>query len=271
MDILSDSPLGERSPYPEHYSHEWLFPVARSKNRASIQLGSTLPFFGCDLWRAYEVSWLNPKGKPLVFIADITVPCDSPFLIESKSLKLYLNSFNQSKFNDEDTVQALIQTDLSRSAGAAVSVSLNTVTSDYQMAALTGTCLDDQDILIDTYEPTPQYLSAGINTASETLYSHLLKSNCPVTGQPDWGSVIIRYTGKQIAHDGLLKYIVSLRGHLEFHEHCVERLFVDINKHCQPDSLFVQACYTRRGGLDINPMRSSQPNDTPLLTRLIRQ
>lgn len=254
------SPLGKPVAYRDTYAPELLFPIERQLKRDEIGVrADALPFVGEDLWNAYEVSWLNPRGKPVVALARFRVPADSPRLIESKSLKLYLNAFNQSRFADAAQVQDIIARDLSAAAGGQVGVAVLPLADRPQrrIAYPQGICLDELDIAIDRYQPAPELLSAGGPVVSETLYSHLLKSNCLVTGQPDWGMVVVRYTGAAIDREGLLRYIVSFREHNEFHEQCVERVFCDLLARCQPAELAVWARYTRRGGLDINPCRAT--------------
>ncbi|MBT0585026.1 NADPH-dependent 7-cyano-7-deazaguanine reductase QueF [Alteromonas sp. SM 2104] len=252
--------LGKSVDYIEHYTPELLQPVPRSINREKIGLSATqLPFKGVDLWNGYELSWLNAKGKPQIAILRCAVPANSPNLIESKSFKLYLNSFNQSVFDHVDVVKQSLTRDLSACAGVPVEVTL-LLPDQFNQAAIndiTGDCIDDLDVSIDHYEYSPSTLSTSSNEVSETLISHLLKSNCLITHQPDWGSVIIRYRGAQISREGLLKYLVSFRSHNEFHEQCVERIFCDLLQYCRPTALTVYARYTRRGGLDINPFRSN--------------
>lgn len=273
MDITTLSPLGKQSSYIAHYQRDLLFPIPREIKRKEINVPSVLPFKGCDVWNAYEISWLNPKGKPMVVIGEFVFPCESPNLIESKSFKLYLNSFNNTKFDSLQEVTSTLRHDLSESAGAPVKVRLIPVEKFIQreIQTLSGYCLDHLDIECDTYIVDSSFLFTGEETVSEILFSDLLKSNCLVTGQPDWGSVQINYTGKQINREGLLKYIVSFRNHNEFHEQCVERIFMDIMTRCKPDMLSVQARYTRRGGLDINPYRSTEENSLPPNVRLSRQ
>ncbi len=232
-----------------------------------------LPFFGEDIWNAYEVSWLDAKGKPIVVIAEFRFPHNSPNIIESKSFKLYLNSLNQTHYETEQDVVAVLIRDLSAVAGVEVSVILRELNSIQTLVIHTGDyCIDDLDIEASVYHPDASLLSLNVNKAyvEERLVSHLLKSNCPVTDQPDWGSVFIDYKGKQINHESLLKYVISFREHTDFHEQCVERMYIDIMRHCQPEELVVSARYVRRGGLDINPYRSSK---TLILTndRLSRQ
>ncbi len=260
------SPLGKAAAYRNTYAPDLLFPVPRAAKRAEIGVGETLPFVGEDVWNAYELSWLNPKGKPVVAMGVFRVPAESPRLIESKSLKLYLNSFNGSVCETRDEVEARIRDDLSAAAGAPVAVDLHGLDEvPRAVATLPGECIDDVDVTITDYQPAPQHLcvDATAGEVSETLYSHLLKSNCLVTGQPDWATIYVRYTGAPIDRAGLLRYVVSFREHNEFHEQCVERVFVDVMARCQPRELTVWARYTRRGGLDINPCRSDQPCAQP--------
>jgi len=254
------SPLGRPTQYITRYDPALLFPIARQPKREQIGIHGTLPFFGIDVWNAYEISWLNLRGKPQVAIATITVPADSPNIIESKSFKLYLNSFNQTRLAGTEALLELLRADLSAGFGAPVRIEL-TLPADFgslQMGELDGVLLDRLDIDVDAYQPDPQLLSAEPEAVIEqTLLSHLLKSNCLVTGQPDWGSVQIHYVGAPINQEGLLRYLIGFREHNEFHEQCVERIFVDILRRCRPQKLTVHARYTRRGGLDINPWRSN--------------
>lgn len=268
---IEKSPLGKSTEYIDHYTPELLFPIARKQKRDEIHVPDLLPFKGIDIWTAFEVSWLNEKGKPIAAVAEFIFPCTSPYLIESKSFKLYLNSLNQSVFSSMDEVTKILSKDLSQAAGAAVSVKLISAGEYHvQLGKFEGYCLDNLDISCDTYEVTPEFLRTGNHYAEEVFYSHLLKSNCWATGQPDWGSVQIRYTGKKIDQEGLLKYLVSFRDHTEFHEQCVERIFMDVMARCQPERLTVYARYTRRGGLDINPYRSTE-DALPGNIRLNRQ
>lgn len=255
------SPLGKPTAYQSEYAPSLLFPIARQAKRDEIGITGTLPFFGVDIWNAYEVSWLNPRGKPQVAIATFTVPAESPSIVESKSFKLYLNSFNQTRLPSADALQDVLRADLSAGFGAPVQVKLTLpdAFSTLQMGELQGLLLDRLDIEVNDYQPNPSLLKANHAEAvvEETLVSHLLKSNCLVTGQPDWGSVQIRYVGSQIDQEGLLQYLIGFRNHNEFHEQCVERIFMDIMRQCRPQKLAVYARYTRRGGLDINPWRSN--------------
>jgi 7-cyano-7-deazaguanine reductase len=276
-----NSPLGKASPYINQYDASLLYPIARAGKRSQIGITGALPFMGGDCWTAYELSWLGPRGKPEVAIAHVVVPCESSHIVESKSFKLYLNSFNNTRFDSSEAVQATLVADLNRAiwngqtvqAGVSVQVLLPPVFDQLPIHELDGLNLDRLDLDCDIYQPQPDYLQATFDEmpVSETLTSRLLKSNCLVTGQPDWGSVQIRYTGPQIDQAGLLRYLVSFRDHNEFHEQCVERIFMDITRHCKPTQLTVYARYTRRGGLDINPIRSSGPFALPPNIRTARQ
>ncbi len=270
------SELGKKTIYPQSYSAEYLCPISRTGKRLEIGIDPDAPpFVGFDCWNHYEVSWLNEKGKPIVAIAEIMYDCNSPFIVESKSLKLYFNSFNQFKFKSADEVIQTIQNDLEPRLKTAVTVTLHALNSAHSptmKTAFAGTCLDELDIECSTYNTDPNFLHTENTVVSESVYSDLLKSNCLVTHQPDWGSVQICYEGNKINHAGLLRYIVSYRNHNEFHEQCIERIFVDILKRCQPKKLSVYGRYTRRGGLDINPYRSTHAVDVHGLNfRLPRQ
>lgn len=267
--------LGQPTAYPTQYDASLLQAVPRQLNRTPIGLAENmpLPFHGDDIWHGYELSWLNNQGLPQVAVAEFRVPATSVNLIESKSFKLYLNSFNDSRWASWQAVREQLQHDLSDCAQAPVSVVLSTVQQAQRKAFgdLPGHCIDGQSIQIDTYDYDASLLKISSNDiVEETLHSHLLKSNCLITNQPDWGSVLIRYRGPAVDHAALLRYIVSFRHHNEFHEQCVERLYMDIKKRLQPEQLTVYARYTRRGGLDINPFRSDfEP--TPESVRLSRQ
>ena len=275
------SPLGKASAYADQYDATLLFPIPRAQKRTELGITGDAPFFGADLWTAYEVSWLNARGKPQVALAHITVPCESPNIVESKSFKLYLNSFNNSRFTSTEEVRDAIRADVSeavwRGSDQPRTIGLKLVLAEAfeqeRMGELEGVLLDRLDIECDQYTPAPELLKAdhGQIPVSEDLVSHLLKSNCLVTGQPDWGSVQISYSGPQIDQEGLLKYIISFRNHNEFHEQCVERIFMDIWARCKPIKLSVYARYTRRGGLDINPLRTSSPQALPKNLRNARQ
>jgi 7-cyano-7-deazaguanine reductase len=281
MNTPKHSRLGKPTGYADQYDASLLFPIARAPQRAELGLGASLPFMGADLWTAFELSWLNPRGKPQVALAHITVPCESVNLIESKSLKLYLGSFNNTRFADAAVVLARLRADLTEAAwrGAVVqsSVGVKLVAAEWfdrePIEELDGLSLDRLDLDCDRYSPAPELLSAATDEApvSEVLTSNLLRSNCPVTGQPDWGSVQISYFGPQIDQAGLLRYLISFRKHNGFHEDCVERMFMDLQARCQPHKLSVYARYTRRGGLDINPFRTSYPQALPANRRTARQ
>ncbi|MBL0547639.1 NADPH-dependent 7-cyano-7-deazaguanine reductase QueF [Aeromonas caviae] len=271
--VLQGLSLGQQSAYISQYTPSLLQPVPRSLNRDDLGLRGELPFQGCDVWTLYELSWLNAKGKPVVAIGEVFVPATSPNLIESKSFKLYLNSFNQTRCDSLEAVQALLVQDLSGCAGAPVSVTLFTLDqAPHQIAQLPGECIDSLDIEVDGYEFDETLLqgAAGREIVEETLHSHLLKSNCLVTSQPDWGSVVIHYRGPRLDREKLLRYLISFRQHNEFHEQCIERIFTDLKHFCAPEKLTVHARYTRRGGLDINPFRSDW-EPVPANLRLIRQ
>jgi len=273
MNAPHDSPLGKSSAYPDRYDASVLFPIPRAPQRAAIGIGDALPFHGVDIWNAYELSWLDARGKPEVAIGEIRVPATTPNLVESKSLKLYLGGYSQERFASADDVRARIERDLSAVAGGAVSIALTKPNefASLALAELDGESIDDLPIVIEHYgPPDAELLRASGDDVDETLVSNLLKSNCPVTGQPDWASVQIRYSGPRIDREGLLRYIVSFRNHSDFHEHCVERMHVDLMRRCAPRRLAVYARYTRRGGLDINPWRSTEPGD-PSNPRTARQ
>lgn len=276
MNDVNKSELGKKSEYISQYNPNILFPISRQIKRDEIYIDSKhLPFTGYDCWNHYEVSWLNLKGKPQVAIAEIIYDSDSPNIIESKSLKLYFNSFNNTRIENTDELCSIIQTDLSHSVGAAVKIklfNLNEAQLHYACTQLNGECLDELDITMDDYSLTPQILTTDENIVEETLYSNLLKSNCLVTYQPDWGSIQIHYKGKKIHRESLLKYIISFRNHNEFHEQCIERIFIDILNHCKPMHLSILGRYTRRGGLDINPYRTTNKEQCKISNeRLIRQ
>ena len=272
---LKSLKLGQKTEYSSQYDRTLLQPVPRALNRDGLGITQNQPFtIGADIWTAYEISWLNEKGLPQVAIADIYLDYQSQNLIESKSFKLYLNSFNQSKFADFNTVQQTMQRDLSECAQGDVKVRLNPVAvyDSQKIDHLQGDCIDEQDIEITSYEFNADWLKDCVSDeiVEEKLVSHLLKSNCLITNQPDWGTLHIHYVGKKIDHEKLLRYVVSFRQHNEFHEQCVERIFCDLMHYAKPEKLTVYARYTRRGGLDINPFRSNFEN-LPENLRLARQ
>lgn len=256
---LSALTLGKATEYKETYSPELLQAVPRSLNRQELQLSTPLPFSGCDRWNGYELSWLTPKGKPQVAILRCEIPVTSENLIESKSFKLYLNSFNQSRFSSIKEVELTISKDLSSCAGEDIALALFAPNEFQQLniSQLDANSIDDLDIKISEYTLTPSILEVESQRVEESLCSDLLKSNCLITNQPDWASVLIKYRGHKINSESLLRYLISFRQHNEFHEQCVERIFCDIMQYCQPEKLTVYARYTRRGGLDINPFRSN--------------
>ncbi len=275
--LPNNIPLGQHTDYISHYSPELLFPISRAQSRASLSIAAgPLPFSGMDIWTGYELSWLDDRGKPHVAVADFRVPCESEFIVESKSFKLYLNSFNQTAFAQPQAVLQALESDLSTAVGAPVLVQLTPLRQQqmghYAIGHFAAENLDHLPVTIEEYHPSAELLAVHPSgrVVQESLCSDLLKSNCPVTGQPDWASVYIRYTGPQIDREGLLKYIISFREHQDFHEHCVERMFMDIASRCQPEALTVYARYTRRGGLDINPFRTNC-GESPMDVRLVRQ
>ncbi len=275
MTAPDHSPLGKSTAYRNRYAPELLFPIPRSRGRAALGIHGAPPFSGVDIWNAYELSWLDPHGKPVVALAEFRVPADSPAIVESKSFKLYLNSFSGERLTVEALREHLVR-DLGHAAGAPVAVHLIPARdfAGQRIETPDGIRIDDQELDIDSYgPPNPAFLSVapGPATVEETLLSDLLKSNCPVTGQPDWASVRIDYAGPPIDRSGLLRYLVSFREHRDFHEHCVERIFMDLTARCRPARLDVYARYTRRGGLDINPFRSSASGHTPDNVRGARQ
>ncbi|KTC84227.1 NADPH-dependent 7-cyano-7-deazaguanine reductase QueF [Legionella brunensis] len=273
FDNLEKSPLGRTVNYSNRYDNSLLFRICRKEKRRDIGLSQTLPFYGEDIWNAYELSWLNPKGKPIVALATIIVPADSSYIFESKSLKLYLNSLNSTCFASEQEIRTIIENDLSNLVNKRITVALGSL-EDSRLHVInlpTGINIDHRDIETYCYYYTQEFLSTSGEYVIETLHSNLLRSNCPITNQPDWGTIFINYEGQQINHDGLLKYIISLRENHEFHEHCIERIFNDILKKCSPNKLSVYARYTRRGGIDINPWRSTPGFNVETNFRLVRQ
>ena len=269
------SPLGKPSAFIDQYDASLLFPISRAGKRQELGIEAAPPFFGADMWTAFELSWLNLRGKPQVAIAHITVPCESPNIVESKSFKLYINSFSNTRFLDAREVRERIRADVGAAVGSGIGIkTLGPELFDQEpVYELSGVNLDRLDIECTHFTPAPELLFAEFDQTpvDETLTSNLLKSNCLVTGQPDWASVQIAYSGPQIDQEGLLQYLVSFRNHHEFHEQCVERIFIDIWQRCRPLKLSVYARYTRRGGLDINPFRTSFPQSLPANVRTARQ
>lgn len=275
MAILS---LGQATQYPDQYDPSLLFPIPRAENRAKLGFkdSQALPFVGVDIWNAFELSWLNKKGKPQIALAEFQIPADSPNMIESKSFKLYLNSLNSTHFADEHQLRELLIKDLSAVAGSKITTRIQATEAVAKkgMQEMSGVLLDRLDIEVDPNLPADPNL-LGVNESfgpiEQCLVSHLLKSNCPVTGQPDWASVQIRYQGRPILEEGLLRYLIGFRQLGEFHEHCVETIFTDIKRQCKPEKLSVYARYTRRGGLDINPFRTDYNSPWPDNIRHARQ
>jgi len=256
---MSKTPLGKPTDYPAEYSPQVLFAVPRIEARRALGLGAELPFQGEDVWNAWDLTWLEPTGKPVAATAVIIVPAESVNIVESKSLKLYLNSLAMSRYASIDEVAEIIRRDLSRITESEVQISLAPARafSTGRIVDLPGDCIDDLDVEIGASGVDAKTLkTAGEDSIEEELHSHLLRSNCPVTHQPDMGSILIRYRGPAIDRESLLRYIVSFRQHNDFHEACVERIFLDIKASCHPEKLTVYARYNRRGGLDINPFRS---------------
>ena len=274
MADYQETQLGKETTYADCYDPSLLCPIPRVKARQTQSDADSHGFKGLDLWTAYELSWLNPDGLPQLAIAEFIFPRTSDSIIESKSFKLYLNSYIQTQFASMDVVQQQLTDDLSRAAGSVVEVILYEI-AEYNgikpIAEPQGYCIDNQQVVIDQYQPNTDLLAVDRDSqVEETLYSHLLKTNCPVTNQPDWASIYISYKGPKINAEGLLKYLVSFRQHQDFHEQCVEQIFMDIRKHCEPQQLTVYARYTRRGGLDINPFRSTHLT-MPAYFRQVRQ
>lgn len=260
-------------PAQNRHDPHLLTPVSRQPEREAIGIGVPLPFGGVDIWTAYELSWLNPQGKPRIALGTLTFPADSPQLIESKSLKLYLNSFNLASFENAPALTAVLEEDLSRASGSPVEVLLKSaeVFGQEQIQELPGESLDRLEVEFRDYAVDPDYLAVGERVVEETLVSNLLRTNCPITGQPDWAGIQIRYRGPRMDRVGLLRYLVSFRQHQDFHENCVERVFMDLRRRCRPDRLTVYARYTRRGGIEINPFRSNYEMTRPANTRTARQ
>ncbi len=275
MNTPEKSQLGKSATYIDQYDASLLFPIPRAGKREEIGVVNAAPFFGADMWTVYELSWLNLRGKPQVALAHITVPCESPCIVESKSFKLYLNSFTNTRFADARDVRERIRADISFATGSGIGIkTMGPELFDREpIHEMDGLNLDRLDVECIHYTPAPELLFAEFDEppVTETLTSNLLKSNCLVTGQPDWGSVQIAYAGPQINQEGLLQYLVSYRNHNEFHEQCVERIFMDVWTRCKPIKLSVYARYTRRGGLDINPFRTSHPTQLPPNVRTARQ
>ena len=274
-EVLSHLTLGKKTDFQAYYSPSLLQAVPRQLNREELNITDPLPFSGYDIWTLYELSWLNNKGLPQVAIGEVRLPVTSPNIIESKSFKLYLNSLNQTQFEIWQEVADILANDLSVCAGSEVDVTLLPLDdfTNTPVVAFDGENIDTQDIEITQYTLDPTLLKNAAEgpVVTETLCSNLLKSNCLITHQPDWGSIRISYTGKRINREKLLRYFISFRQHNEFHEQCVERIFCDLMTYCQPELLTVYARYTRRGGLDINPYRTNMGKTPSENDRLARQ
>ncbi|MAM70822.1 MAG: NADPH-dependent 7-cyano-7-deazaguanine reductase QueF [Gammaproteobacteria bacterium] len=270
---MTDSLLGKQTENPRSYAPEILRPVPRIDNRNLLDISAELPFAGVDVWHAYELSWLNSEGLPQAVMGRFIFKCESPNLIESKSLKLYLNSLNQEKYSDQHEVLQIIARDLSACAGSEVTVELFSLQEEAMLAGKeNGYCLDQEKISAGDYQPDKTLLeSDSSSVVEESLYSNLFRSNCPITGQPDWATITVGYRGPKISRASLLAYLVSYRMYNGYHEDCVEKIFMDISTRCKPEALTVQANFLRRGGLDINPVRSSLPVQTDQFRRFIRQ
>ncbi|MEM9209619.1 MAG: NADPH-dependent 7-cyano-7-deazaguanine reductase QueF [Pseudomonadota bacterium] len=269
---MNDIPLGKQSTYPDSYSTDLLVPIRRASSREPLGIGGPLPFRGVDIWNAWELTWLQPGGKPVTAVAELRIPADSESIVESKSLKLYLNGFAMTEYRSADELAAVIEADVGQTVGAPVGLRLTVGEPDGAVIdSLPGECLDDLDVQCHDGTVDPTVLRASDDeTVEETLYSHLLRSLCPVTNQPDFGSVLVAYVGPRIDRAALLRYLVSFRQHNDFHEACVERMFVEILARCRCQQLTVSARYNRRGGIDINPWRSNTDN-APHNLRLWRQ
>lgn len=264
--------LGKHTPVADEYSPQLLYPIDRSQGRKNLGLDRSLSMAGADLWHAYEMSWLDSSGKPVVRVGRFTIPAGSPCMVESKSFKLYLNSLNNTRFESEEGLCTTVVRDIEAIVGADISLKLlDSADPALAGAMLAGECLDQLEASVSGAEPAAGMLVVDRSRiVEERLYSHLLRSLCPVTGQPDWASVWVHYRGAALDHTALLSYLIAYRQHQEFHEQCVERMFQDLHHRCAPEFLHIQAFYTRRGGLDINPFRSTDPHATPL-PRLNRQ
>ncbi|MGI9202281.1 MAG: NADPH-dependent 7-cyano-7-deazaguanine reductase QueF [Woeseiaceae bacterium] len=255
--MTNETPLGKATYYSDRYDPSLLFAIPRSDSRGVLGLGNELPFNGCDIWTAWEITWLNSAGVPQVASAEILVPAYSPFLVESKSLKLYLGSYAMTRVDNLVSLRQMIEKDLNDCTGDVVELRLHAGGDDTDIVEFDGTCIDNTDAECCIYDVDPTLLNSGDGRVAESLHSHVLRSLCPVTDQPDLGSVMVTYEGPKIDPDSLLRYIVSFRQHNDFHEACVERMFLDIAERCGPEKLTVYARYQRRGGIDINPFRSN--------------
>jgi len=270
---LADAPLGHATGYPDAYAPALLYGIARAPQRQALGIGDALPFDGADVWTAYDLTWLDPRGRPHVGIATLEVPAASPRIVESKSMKLYLGSFAQTRFDAAGDVTAAITHDLTAATGAPVRVVLDrpAQVAGMVLRELDGIDLDTLDVACTAYDVDATLLAAGDGQVAETLRTDLFRSMCPVTGQPDLGSLRIAYEGAPLDRPALVRYLVSYRCHPGFHEHCVERIFMDVKRRCAPTKLTVEARFTRRGGLDINPFRTDAGASVPANVRTARQ
>ena len=276
MTTFDGSPLGKATDYPDRYDASLLFAVPRAPQRAALGIEGNLPFFGCDVWNAYEITWLDLQGRPRLAIGEFRVRAESPAMVESKSLKLYLGSFAQEPLASATALRERIAADLSRVCDDEVAVALTpSVTFEAavppRVASTRSESIDETDVTIEASHPDPALLAHAEVPIDESLSSSLFRSTCPVTGQPDYADVFIRYRGPRIDRASLLRYLVSFRRHAAFHEACVERIFVDIANRCRPERLSVYARFMRRGGIDINPFRSNFEQASPDNIRTQRQ
>lgn len=264
---INQSPLGKKVNYSEQYNPELLCAIPRNQSRGGwLSQGQPLPFDGFDQWNLWELSWLDPTGKPQVRVGRLQIPCNSPFLVESKSLKLYLNSLNFKKFPTAGAVQECIVNDLSQLLDCKVSLEILPLASKaLNTFSIEGECLDQGPFSQEMQDA----IQGNSEEVSEVLYSHLFRSCCPVTGQPDWATVVIDYKGSPLNRSALLTYLVSFRKHQAFHEACVEKIFTDLLTQCDLKKLSVMAFFNRRGGIDISPYRSTRelPAYLPRLSR----
>lgn len=270
---MTENLMGKTTVYPERYNPDILMAIPRSDNRRLLGLDTELPFVGEDIWNAYELSWLNKKGLPQVALAKFYFNCESPFIIESKSFKLYLNSLNQESYDNEAQLLALLIKDLTEKSASKVRVELTGLDNSAQAIDVSqGTSLDKLDIKVQHYHPEPELLTVDAQSqVAEQLFTNLFRSNCPITNQPDWATIMIAYNGAAISHASLLAYLISYRLHNDYHENCVEKIFVDIQARCKPTDLTVRANFLRRGGLDINPVRSTAGTERAPTLRFVRQ
>ncbi|MGI9260547.1 MAG: NADPH-dependent 7-cyano-7-deazaguanine reductase QueF [Woeseiaceae bacterium] len=263
---MSTNPLGQSAEYPQEYAPEVLFAIPRTESRATLGIDADLPFQGSDIWNAWDFTWLDNRGQPVAGTASFSIDADSPNIVESKSLKLYLGSFAMTRYEDGVDIVKALYDDLTKLTGLPVSVAIDSNFDENVrvIEQLPGQNIDKQPMTRWSDEVDPELLRAADETVTETLHTNLLRSLCPVTGQPDIGSLMIHYRGPRIDRSSLIDYIVSFRQHEDFHETCVERMFLDIKEHCGPDELTVYACYNRRGGIDINPFRTDFGDEPPI-------